>query len=131
MDIFFQDPTEVPLPPADVRIRQFTAIPWPDGRRVKVALEVDPFQQRPSAEIVILDEQKQEKAQVMVIESMTRKMEFNLHLRQPQPGTYLAQVELFYEQPPAEPAGVEDQPAETTLPRLTVDHAEVIFEITG
>ena len=42
MDIFFQDPTDIPLPPEEVRIRELTAEPWPDGRRVRVYVELTP-----------------------------------------------------------------------------------------
>ena len=55
MDIFFQDPTEVPLPPNEVRIRALRAETYPDGQRVRVYLEVDPSQQRPSADLAIRD----------------------------------------------------------------------------
>jgi hypothetical protein len=44
MDIFFHDPTDIPLPPAEVRIRQFKGEPWPDGRRVKLTLELTLFE---------------------------------------------------------------------------------------
>ena len=39
MDIFFQDPGAIPLPPDDVKIVELRAEPWPDNRRVKVYLE--------------------------------------------------------------------------------------------
>jgi hypothetical protein len=51
MDIFFADPSEVPLPPNEVRIRELNVEPWPDGNRLRVYLEVDPFQKRPNADL--------------------------------------------------------------------------------
>jgi hypothetical protein len=128
MDIFFQDPTETPLPPGDVRIREFTATPWPDGRRVRIYLEVDPFQKRPSAEVAILDEQGQVVAEVSVIESMIRKMEFNMHLRQAKTaGKYTVEVEVYYENTPVN-AGAA--PAEEKEPPQIVDQRKIEIEIT-
>ena len=50
MDMFFADPNDPPLPPEEVRLRELRAEPWPDVLRVKVFLELTPFQKRPSAE---------------------------------------------------------------------------------
>ena len=86
MDIFFQDPSEIPLPPDEVRIRKLSASPWPDGRRVKVVLEVDPFQKRPNADVFIRNALGDQVAEVSLIEPMTRKLEFTMHLRRAQPG---------------------------------------------
>jgi hypothetical protein len=139
VDIFFQDPSEIPLPPDDVRIRLLRAEPWPDGRRVRIYLEVDPFQKRPSAEVVITDSQGIVAAQASVIESMARKMEFNMHLRQAQPsGRYTVSAVLFYSDPIPEPRSHEEgpdpeppsSPSGTPLPEpKRVDEAETTFTV--
>lgn len=127
MDIFFQDPTETPLPPGDVRIRQFTATPWPDGRRVRIYLEVDPFQKRPSAEVAILNELQEVVAEVSVIESMIRKMEFNMHLRHANPvGKYTVEVKVYYDNTPA---NAEGTPVEEREPTQVVDQRKIEIEI--
>lgn len=130
MDIYFQDPSEVPLPPEEVRIRLLHAEPMADGRRIKVHLEVDPFQRRPSAELLIRTADGEERASTSIVESMTRKMEVTMHLRgAPPPGRYSLQAILFYSQA-VEPEG--DQP-EDELPRQThtiVDRAETTFDLT-
>jgi hypothetical protein len=128
MDIFFQDPTETPLPPGDVRIRQFTATPWPDGRRVRIYLEVDPFQKRPSAEVAISNEQGEVVAEVSIIESMIRKMEFNMHLRQATIfGKYVVEVKVYYENTTV---NAEGAPAEDKEPPQVVDQRKIEIEIT-
>jgi hypothetical protein len=110
MDIFFQDPSEVPLPPEDVRIRDIFAEPWPDGRRVRVYLEVDPFQQRPSAELVILNEKGEEVAQTSIVEALTRKMELNMHLSEANPaGAYTLKTLLYYDKKPQEDLDTDEQ----------------------
>lgn len=131
MDIFFQDPNETPLPPNEVRIRELRADPWPDGQRVKVYLEVDPFQKRPSADVFIYDRDKHEVAQVSIIESMTRKMEFTMHLPQGNSqGDFTLRVVLFYSSPLPEAKPGEQTPME--MPETSeVDRAETEFSIAA
>ncbi|MEJ2709419.1 MAG: hypothetical protein P8074_17545 [Anaerolineales bacterium] len=137
MDIFFQDPTEVPLPPEEVRIREFHAEAWPDGRRVRVYLEVDPFQKRPNADILITDEQDRKLASASIIESMDRKMEITMHLRgEVTSGEHHATAVLFYSQmagedaaqdQPDSPQAEREQPPEPKI--QVVDRAETQFSI--
>ena len=123
MDIFFQDPTEVPLPPDEVRIRALRAETYPDGQRVRVYLEVDPSQQRPSADLAIRDSAGNEVTNASIVESMYRKMELTMHLRRPQSGeTYTLSAVIFFVQQP--PAGEEPDPRL----RQIVDSREVIVE---
>jgi hypothetical protein len=127
MDIFFQDPTETPLPPGDVRIREFKATPWGDGRRVRIYLEVDPFQKRPSAEVAILNEQQEVMAEVSIIESMTRKIEFNMHLRHANlAGKYSIEVKVYYDN---SPVNAEGTPVENQEPPQVVDQRKIEIEI--
>lgn len=140
MDSFFldpaglNDPNEVPLPPQQVRIRELTATPWPDGRRIRVYLEVDPFQKRPSAEVQVLDSEERVAAEVSIIETATRKMEFNLHLRMPETaGDYVIIVDLYYEEGPtiSEPASAETAVTQEAVSpaRKVVDQRRVRFTI--
>ncbi len=134
MDLFFQDPNEIPLPPEEVRIRAFTVEPYPDGRRVRVSLEVDPFQKRPSFDIVITDAGGEEVAQTTIIETMTRKLDVTLHLRRPPPAenqlpaevgapSFIAAATLFF--------APQVSPEDVKLPeRTVVDRAETTFELT-
>jgi hypothetical protein len=131
MDIFFQDPSEIPLSPDEVRIRHLRAEPWPDGRRVGVYLEVDPFQRRPNADLVVTAPNGEEVAQVSIIEPMTRKMELTLHLRAAQPGlAYTLRAVLFYSEPLPDPKEHPGEQLPAELPaRTVVDSAETTFEI--
>jgi len=123
VDIFFQDPSEVPLPPEEMRIRELRAQVWPDGTRVRVYLEVDPFQRHPSADLVISDPAGLEVTDASIVESMTRKMEITMHLRHAQPGgMYTLRAILFYLPPP--PEGEPPDPSQ----RQVVDMSEVHFE---
>ena len=80
MDIFFPDPNDPPLHPEAVRLRDLRAEPSPDGRRVKVYLELTPFLKRPSAEVLLIGPDGSEAASTAILEAFSRKMEFNLHL---------------------------------------------------
>lgn len=134
MDIFLRDPNEVPLPPPEVRIRQLLAAPWPDNRRVRVVLELTPFQKRPNCEIRVLDDQNQEVANLSIVEAIDPKMEFTLHLRVAEPaGHFTASAVVYYyaeeDHQPGTVNGGQDQPYRLPEEIIVVDRAEVIFEI--
>jgi hypothetical protein len=125
VDIFLQDPEDVPLPAEEVRLRELWAETWPDGRRVKVYLEVTPFQRQPSAEVSLLDPSGEEAAHASILETMTPRLEFNLHLRKDAPpGDYTLTVSIYYQKLPT-----QEQP-EAALPEaLIVDHGQVVLHI--
>jgi hypothetical protein len=130
MDIFFTDPTEVPLPPDEIRIRSLRAEPWPDGMRVRVYFEVDPFQKRPNAEIRILDEENLEVASLNVIETIDRKMEFTMHLRRSDPrGRFHVDALLFYSEPVESEGGDEADTNPPASRNTVVDRARATFSI--
>lgn len=130
MDIFFQDPDDVPVPPEEVRIREFTAAPYPDGRRVKVYLEVTPFLKRPSGEIILKNSDGQIVASANIIETMTRKMELTLHVRGGAPeGDYRIRADVFYQDVPKEDPNGESEGEYQLSERMHVDHSEITFTI--
>ncbi len=103
MDIFFQDPSVIPLPPSEVRIQHLEAVLAADQRRVHIALELTPFQQKPSLELTLQDAHGDELAQTLIIETMTPGLELTMHLRparaaQPLPPFSLVAL-LFYTAP--------------------------------
>lgn len=124
MDIFFQDPTAIPLPPDEVRIKEMKVEALPDNRRVRVHLELTPFQQRPNGEIRIDNANGDEVASISIIESMMPSMDFTVHLRGPKTsGTFTVSADIYYLQ---SPDGVE-QGVEIPLDqmvRLSVDQAQ-------
>ncbi|CAG0964335.1 hypothetical protein ARNL5_01175 [Anaerolineae bacterium] len=98
MDIQFFDQSEVPQPRDQIRIEKLTPEPYPDGWRIKVSIEVTPFQERPSLELRIRNEQRVI-AELSIIETMHRHMEFTVHVRgvtSPY-GPYWAECDLYYE----------------------------------
>ena len=97
MDLFLQDPTDIPLPPDEVRIRELRVDPLPDNRRIRISLEITPFQMRPNIEIVITNENEEESGSLTIIESIDPKMEFTVHLKDDEPnGQYTVSSEIYY-----------------------------------
>jgi hypothetical protein len=97
MDIFFSDPSEIPLPPAEIRIRALLARPGSGNTRLRVALEIDPFQKRPNIDLAVIDGNGHEIATTSIIECQSRKMEITMHFRQqPASGPYRLISTLYY-----------------------------------
>ena len=97
MDIFFTNPTDVPLPPEKMEIRELSAVPFEDGRRVSVVFEITPFQQRPNLEITVFNQERRIVSSLSVVEAIENKMTFTLHLKEAKPsGIYQVAMELFY-----------------------------------
>ena len=129
MDIFFQEPGAIPLPPDKVKIIELRAEPWPDNRRVKVSLELTPFLKRPNGEIRLKDIQGNEIANVSIIETIDPKMEFTLHIRGSETkGEYTVSVIIFYldELESTDEELVVDP---TQREKKVVDQAETKFKI--
>lgn len=81
MDAFFLDPNVERFPPESVRLLDLRAEPYPDGRRVRVGLELTPFLQRPSLELELTDSQGHSCGSASLIEPMGWKLELTLHIR--------------------------------------------------
>lgn len=128
MDINFTDLSEVPLPPDEVRLRDFRVDPYPDGKRVRVYLELTPFQKRPSGELFITDLLGTLVATANIIETIDPKMELTMHLRVPDPrGAFTARVLIFYTDSLEDIT--EDDQIVAAPERRVVDEREVHFEI--
>ena len=128
-EFFFPDLDEInnsKLPPEETRILLLTAEPYPDGKRVRINLEMTPYQIRPHLDMVLLDPVGAEVATVSIIEPMAWKQEFTIHLRSTrQDGKYKLIMRLFY--PPTD----EEDPKlfRLDIPVEDTDLQELEFEI--
>lgn len=114
MDLFFTNSNDIPLPPDQVEIRQLTAKPMEDRKRVLVEFELTPFQQRPNIEITVTNQQNKPVSGFSVVEAIENKMAFTLHLREADPqGAYQVNMQVFY----------------TTMPPLDEESEELIKDI--
>ncbi|PIZ26514.1 MAG: hypothetical protein COY47_00035 [Chloroflexi bacterium CG_4_10_14_0_8_um_filter_57_5] len=89
MDAFFLDPNVERLPPEETRILDLCAEPYPEGKRVRISLELTPFQQRPYIELTLNDPDGNEVSSASIVEPMGCKLELTMHLR---PSTSLPPV---------------------------------------
>ncbi len=129
MDIFFQDPSAIPLPPEEVKIVELRAEPWPDKQRIKVHLEITPFLKRPNGEISLIDAHGNQIASVDIIESIEASMDFTLHLRGVEPaGDFTVSALIYYLEDPNS-LGEEVDVDLFAHKRLVVDHAETSLHI--
>ena len=104
--------------------------PYPDGGRVRVFLELTPFQQKPHGDILIMDKAGNVLAGTSFIEAVTPKFEMTLYLRSFDPdGDYQASATLYYV------IEVEDEvEGDRKLVRpekKVVDHKTVRFTVSG
>lgn len=87
----------MPLPPEEVKITGFHAQPYPEGQRIRVTLEMTPFQVRPWLEITMLDSEGEEVATANIIEPLNYKIELTMHIRREEHvGKYKLVARLFY-----------------------------------
>ena len=91
-------------PPEETRILSLKATPYEDARRVRVNLEMSPFEKRPHLEVTLSDCLGQEMSTATFVEAMAWSMEFTMHLRhKPSAGPLSLEVRLYYPDGPAAP----------------------------
>ncbi len=135
MEIFFQDPSEIPLPPDKVRIRELHAEPFSDNRRVRIRLEITPFLQRPNCEIHVLDENGNQVASLSIIESIDPKMDFTIHLRIKEPtGRFTIKSDIYYyenEKTKDDPKSHEDEEIHHLPSKVKIVDSQQTFFVIG
>jgi hypothetical protein len=110
MAFFFPDDLTPRALPADTRLLSLRADPYPDRARIRVEMDVTPFETRPHIEVTLFDADGHEVTAVSFIEPMTWNIEFTLHLRgRTDPaGGYRLEARLYYPDGPApEPLSIE------------------------
>jgi hypothetical protein len=108
MSFFFPElnPAEngvVPVPPEEMRFTELRAEPVLDDGplRTRVYVEVTAFQQRPYIEVTLFGSDGDEIASASVIEPMSRKNVFTLHIRgTQQSGKFRLSARLYYPEKP-------------------------------
>jgi hypothetical protein len=117
MDIkFFDDPLERPRPREEVRIRQIGLYLYPDLRRLVFGVELTPFVERPSIEVMITNAEGAPAGSLHVIESLTPNFSLTMHLRDRETtNPYGLTAIVYYSWPDRE--------------RIEVDRQTVSFEL--
>jgi hypothetical protein len=96
MDFFLPEDHLQRMTPEETRITSLTAQPYPDGYRLRVNIEMTPFQKRPHLEVVLNDANGDEVASSSIVEPISWKIEFTMHIRGELNNPYTLEARLFY-----------------------------------
>ena len=98
MEFYIDNPNILRYPPSDTRLHDLRAKLDSDGKRLRVAVELLPFQQRPDIELSLTDSTGNEVASTSIIEPVNWKLELTLHIRKTvlTVGKYFLTAGLFY-----------------------------------
>jgi hypothetical protein len=96
MEFFFPEDNLTRAVPEETKITSLSAQPYPDGRRLRVNIEVTPFQKRPYIEVVLNDSNGEEVASASIVEPMSWKLEFTMHIRGELNNPYALSARLYY-----------------------------------
>lgn len=100
MDFFLPEDHLQRMTPEETRITALTAEPYPDGYRLRVKIEMTPFQKRPHLEVLLKDANEDEVASSSIIEPLSWKIEFTMHVRGELNNPYTLEARLFYPEGP-------------------------------
>jgi hypothetical protein len=110
MDFFFPEDNLTRAVPEETRITSLSAEAWTDGRRVRVNLEITPFQKRPYIEVTLNDAEGNEAASASIVEPLSWKIEFTMHIRGDLNNPYTLNARLYYPDD-----GPSDEPRQFTF----------------
>ena len=82
----------------EIEILSLEAIPYPDGRRIKVIFQLSPFTKEPSALITLADDDGHIIASVNIVNIFTSENEITLHVAEKDAlsGSYEVKLNLFH-----------------------------------
>jgi hypothetical protein len=101
MDFFLPEDNLTRAVPQETRISALSAQPYPDGHRLRVNIEVTPFQKRPYIEVILRDSNGDEVASANIVEPLSWKLEFTMHIRGELNNPYALSATLYYPDGPA------------------------------
>lgn len=95
----FTTPSEDALGPQDMRFLDLQVEPQPGGQRFKVRVELPPFLQDPSIELILFNSNNEEVSRVFIIETIDEKLIFTMHIKGAVlPGVHTLRARLYYEE---------------------------------
>lgn len=100
MDFFFPEDNLTRAVPEETKILSLSAETYPDGRRLRVNIEVTPFQKRPYIEILLNNANGDEVASTSIVEPLSWKLEFTMHVRGEITNPYTLNAKLYYPEGP-------------------------------
>ncbi|MFN8410857.1 MAG: hypothetical protein U0Z26_00570 [Anaerolineales bacterium] len=101
MDFFFPEDNLTRSVPEETKITSLSAETYPDGRRLRVNVEVTPFQKRPYIEVVLSNANGDEIASTSIVEPLSWKLEFTMHVRGQVINPHSLNAKLYYPDGPS------------------------------
>ena len=101
MDFFLPEDNLARAVPEETKINALFAKPYPDGRRLRVNMEVTPFQKRPYIEVILTNADGDEVASTNIVEPLSWKLEFTMHIRGDLSNPYTLNARLYYPDGPS------------------------------
>ena len=80
MEFFLANPNIERLPPVNTRLVDLCAEPYPDGKRLRVALALTPCQQKPYLDLILTDVNGEVVAETSIVEPVTGLLELTLNI---------------------------------------------------
>lgn len=80
MEFILTNPNIERLPPAETRLLDLRAEPYPDGKRLRVILDLTPFQQKPFLDLTLTDSTGEVVAETSIVEPVAWRLELTLHI---------------------------------------------------
>ena len=102
MEFFFPEDNLTRAVPEETKISALSAQPYPDGYRVRVNVEVTPSQTRPYIEVILQDANGDEVASTSIVEPLSWKLEFTMHIRGELKNPYTLHARLYYPDGPSQ-----------------------------
>jgi hypothetical protein len=102
MDFFLPEDHLTRAVPEETKILSLSAEPYPDGYRVHVHMEVTPFQKRPYIEVVLNDSDGNEVGSTSIVEPLSWKLEFTMHIRGEIKNPYTLHARLYFPDGPSQ-----------------------------
>jgi hypothetical protein len=87
MELPVVNPSEDALPPEEIRIRKVSFDVQADRRRVRISMELTPFQIPPDVTVLITDADGIELASTNIIGAVNSRLAFTMHLPELEPSS--------------------------------------------
>jgi hypothetical protein len=80
MEFFLANPNIERLPPVNTRLVDLCVKPYPAGKRLRVALDLTPCQQKPYLDLILTDVNGEVIAETSIVEPVTGILELTLNI---------------------------------------------------
>ena len=123
MDFFFPEDNLKRMTPEETDITSLSGEPYPDGYRLRVNIQITPFQKRPHIDVLLTDASGAEVGSTTIVEPMGWKLEFTMHIRGELKNPYTLEAKLYYPDGPTKDPHTFSFDVEPPQPKPEADSA--------